>query len=261
MTDQIQETEQIVQEEVAASEVQEQQQPEEQNIQEALTAEDSAIQVEQDVPKEEKNYRSLREARELEKERADRAERELENVLSYLNQQTQGATKNKKQNSLEEFGISPDDFVEGKQFGKLNHQVKRFQEDTQHRLQQYEEVLAETQLKAKYNDFDNVVTAENVRQFCKEYPELSLPIQQGNFFSRGNSAYKLIKKFLVTDNKYARQEQKIKTNMHKPKSSATISASKSNSPLTKVTDFVDGKPTAEYRKRLREEMDNAINNL
>jgi len=114
------------------------------------------------------------------------------------------------------------------------------------RKKREKEVLPQ-QTKAKYEDYDQVVTNENIKLLVQEDPDLEHDIQVSkNPFAR---AYKEIKKstFYKDRQKNKANSEKIDSNTNKPVSSNTIAK---QSPLSHANAF------ANYSKdELRKEMD------
>ena len=99
------------------------------------------------------NFRQLRERAEL----AERRNQEYERMMS--------AEKEKPEQEYPE--LEDDGLVEGKHLKRYNNNVRSLKEDlekTKKELANFHATSAELQLRAKFNDFDRVVTNENVER-------------------------------------------------------------------------------------------------
>lgn len=224
------------QSEIMAQEPQEQAVPQEQQPQQPSSSKED-------------NFRALRQAKE-------RAERERDEALKILKQVEQ--SKKLSQETAQpddEFDIGPDDIAEGKHLYKLKKTVKELQEQIKSYQHQSQESIIETKLKTQYNDFDKVVSRENVEALKAAYPEIAQSINASpDLYSKAVAAYTLIKKFgIYNDVSYDAEKERAHANASKPKPLASVSPQQGDSPLSRANAFANGL-TEELRRQLYKEM-------
>lgn len=238
--------EEILPEQPQQDTVQQEQEPSDQPVEE--TQPESQQSQYQDNQYED-NLRNLRQAKE-------QAEYERDQLVQYFQSLQQ---QNQPQTQEDDLGIAEDDFVEGKHLGRVTKQVKQMQQELQHWRNYSEEATAELKLNNEFKDFNNVVTADNVRSLVEQYPELRSSIQNNEpLYNRGKATYRLIKKFLGDSAIPAKrmQKAKIQNNVNKPMSSSSIKEQQ-KSPLSQANMFADGY-TEELGQALEDEMYEAI---
>lgn len=187
------------------------------------------------------NIRELRNAKE-------KAEREREMLLQKLYQY-----ESKKEDSNQDILYGDNDFIEGKHLKKEIESVKK-------QLRSYEQqVLQQTdemKLKAKYPDFENVVTSDMIERLKEADPEFSetIAMSQSSLYSRGASVYKRIKEMgLYQEDKYQQEKETIHKNNAKPRSINSISPARGDSPLSMANAFANGL-TSELKQQLWKEV-------
>jgi hypothetical protein len=172
-----------------------------------------------------KNIRLLRE----EREKAQRERDELLQRLQAYENQKQEATK-----KADEPTLAPDDLVEWRVVQKEMNAVKQ-------QLQQYQNQQdlssTEMKLKSQFNDFDSVVSKENIEMLRTMEPELAASIHSNpNVYTKAVAAYKAIKKLGLGD-KNALEKEKLVQNSARPRSSQAAAPQQSDSPLTKANAY------------------------
>jgi hypothetical protein len=84
--------------------------------------------------------------------------------------------------------------------------------------------------KAKYNDFDQVITNENIKLFEQQEPELAAACAKSD--NPWETSYRMIKKIILTDKPHksnaAQTSQKIEENLSKP---ASVNSAAKKGPL------------------------------
>jgi hypothetical protein len=96
------------------------------------------------------------------------------------------------------------------------------------------------QLRNKYNDFDSVVSAENLERLKKDKPFLYKSIiSNPDLYEKGQAAYDIIKNsvFYAEKNRYEDVDKRIEQNKNKPRSIANVAPQTGDTPLTKVGDY------------------------
>lgn len=198
------------------------------------------------------NYRMLREKA----ERAEQRAAELERQFALQQQRSQESAAED-----EDFGISDDDYVDGKNLKKVVNKLKNEVRDTRKKLQEANEIRAvkdaEDQLRNRFSDFSEVLDPENVKRFAALYPrEFNSITSHPDHYGRGLAAYNIIKNSGIIQ-KPNDETARLEANRSKPKSAATVSPSPADTPLTRVGDYDRRVLTEERRKQLYQEMRSA----
>ena len=121
--------------------------------------------------------------------------------------------------------------------------------------QQSYTATAETRLKSKYSDFEEVVNPDNIAQLRDAYPSIASSIGNNkDMYSAGETAYLFIKKLgIVPDNSYDIDKAIAQKNSAKPRPLVSVSPQQGDSPLSRANAFEAGL-TDELRDQLRKEM-------
>lgn len=195
-------------------------------------------------PKEEKphyskdeNFLRLREA----KEQLEKENRELKEA--YQRQQSS------------DMEIGDDDIVEGKVVKKLYNELgelKKFKEV----YEQEKAASIPDRLQNKFEDFNRVVTEENIEKLKHTEPEIYASITAGDdLYAKGVSAYKTLKALgIVKEDPYQQEKAQISQNHGRPVSAQAV---KGQGGLADANIFAKGL-TPELKKQLQKEMQEAI---
>lgn len=162
-----------------------------------------------------------------------------------------------KEKELREEELGEDDLVEGKHLKKGLAEIKDI-------IRRKELETIPDKLKSKFEDFNDVVTKENLEKLQKTEPELFQSLQledrrrvsAGDLFVKGIAAYKTIKSLGISpDNQeYMNKKEHIQSNHNKPMS---VQAIKGAGAIHKANAFANGL-TPELQKQLQKEMTEAI---
>ena len=219
---------------------------------------DSGQQPSQPVPtqrdsEQAKNFRAIREA-------AERATRERDEALQRLAQyERQGqvqAPAAQDQGMDLEFNLKDDELAEGKHLQKLKTTIRKLEAKQRDLEEQSYTNSAEARLRSKFNDFDKVMTLENIKTFSAAYPELASSINASqDIYDKAVSAYTLIKRFGIHDDQpFEADKNKALSNTAKPRPLTSVGAQQGgDGPLSRANAFAGGL-TEELKKQLREEM-------
>lgn len=197
------------------------------------------------------NWRLMRDRAEA----AERRAQELERMVSQNMNQNQPSQKIQLvEDDEDDIDISDDSYIEGKQLKKY---VKTLKKELKATKQQFQEVAqrnaleqAEFKLKTQFNDFDAVVTKDNLQKLEMVKPSLYRSILANqDIYDRGYSAYEMIKAAgIVSDRTYDDQDRRLEENKSKPRAAANVSPQSSDTPLTRVGDY-DRRILSDERKR------------
>jgi len=213
----------------------------------------------QEAPQEDLQARNIREMR-LRKEQAERerddARRQLEEIQRM--QQPKQEVVQQIEEEIEDLKLAEDEFVEGKHLSKVAKKIKKLENQLKNYQQATTTATVETRLKQKYNDFDSVVSKENVEALVRDYPELGATLKaNSDLYSQAVSAYTMIKQMgIYREDKFAGDRAKAEQNAAKPRPLASVSPQEGQGPLTKANAFANGL-TDELKEQLRREMKEA----
>jgi len=236
------------QEEVLQQEqVQEEVVPQEEQTQEV------APQVE--APAQEESYQA-RNFREL-REKSQRIQQERDEALRRL-QVIEQAKIAAQQPEEPEYSLNPDDLVEGKHLSKYDKKMNALEKKLKAYQQQSQEVAVEAKVKAKFSDFDKVVTPDTIALLRDTHPEIAETIiANKNLYSQAVSAYTMIKNLnIYKEDKNQHEKQLIQQNNAKPRSVASVSPQQGNTPLSRANAFAEGL-TPELKAQMLKEMQEA----
>lgn len=219
--------------------------------------------VEQPIPTvhPQPSYKDIDQARNFRavKEAAERASRERDEALARLRQYENNQPHQhieEEPEEVEELNVKPDDLVEGKHLLKYNKEIKALKQQLKQFASQTHASTAEARLRSQYQDFDKVMTLENIRALSAAYPELAKSINATNdLYDKSVSAYTLIKRFGIYDETppYEAEKQKAVANAAKPRPLASVSPQQGDSPMQRANIFAQGL-TDDLKQKLREEM-------
>lgn len=204
------------------------------------------------------NFRAIRESKE-------KAERERDDLYRRIKEMEQASAKKQtteeSDDNDDDFSIAEDEFVEGKHLGKVSKKIKKLEKKISDYQQKSTEMAVETAIKSKYNDFDKVVSTENLEVLKKNYPEIAYTLNStSDLYSKAVSAYTLIKNLgIYNEDKYQNEKEKVGKNLSKPRPLASVSPQQGDSPLSRANVFANGL-TEELRQQLYKEMMEAREN-
>jgi len=229
------------------------QQPEETNPEKQPEPVQNTPEKKPSAPKESHQAMNFRKMKEKALE-AERRAAELEEALAKMQKQQ---PVQPQEDAEEEIAVDADALVEGKHLSKVSKHIKKLEQQLQQYQQQSVVNATELRLKTQYPDFDNVVTRENLESLRLTYPEIANTINSSSdLYSKAVSAYTMIKKLGLTADveDYAEEKAVIHKNANKPKPSAVLNPSQSESPMSKVNAFAKGPLTDELKAAMLKEM-------
>ena len=207
------------------------------------------IQEVQKDDSQERNFKELRHSR-------DELRNRLEELESRYQDETSNLGSKKSQEPPEEdLNLADDDLVEGRHVKKM---LERLENKMNSYQQQSSTVWAQNRLKGEFQDFDSVVTRENIKLLEQTEPELaSTLVATQDPYAAGKSAYKLLKSMgIYKEDAYVGEKKRAEDNSSKPRPTQSISPQQGNSPLSHANAFANGL-TPELKKQLYSEMMNA----
>ena len=205
---------------------------------------EEVVQAKPQENSEHKNFRELREAR-------DRASRERDDAVRRLQEYETRSSTHQAQPYEEEddLSIDADSLVEGKHLKTVNKKIKQLEKSLQHATT----TAIENSLRAKFSDFDTVVSQDNITLLRDMYPEVAQVISSSpDLYSKSVAAYNFIKSQGLHNHKnYDQDREQAQRNANKPR---PLISTKNSSPLSQVNDFAKTHMTEEYKDRIYKEM-------
>ena len=201
------------------------------------------------------------------RERAETAERrslELERMVQ-MNMSQQNQNNNKMQladNDDDDFDMGDDTYVEGKHLKKYVKNLKQELKNTKRQFEEYNQqnaiTNAEMRLKNQFNDFESVVSKENLERLQQQKPALYRTILANtDIYDKGYTAYELIKNSGILADHYQNLDKKVEENRVKPRSAANAAPQSGDTPLARVGDYDRRVLTEERKDQLRKQVDEA----
>ncbi len=198
------------------------------------------------------------------RERAESAEKrtlELERMMQ-MNMSQQQQTKMQIVDEDDDFDVSDDTYIEGKHLKKYVKSLKQELKNTKRQFEEFNQQNAMTQaeirLKNQFNDFESVVTKENLEKLASHKPSLYRTILANtDIYDKGYTAYELIKNSGIIADQYNDLDKKVEENRMKPRSAANAAPQSGDTPLARVGDY-DRRVLSEERKdQLRRQVEEA----
>jgi len=213
------------------------------------------------------NMRLMRERIEASERRAQEIERrnlELERIVRENMNQNQPSTKMQLADE-DDSGVDDDLYVDGKQFKKRTRKLEQKLEETQKKLEQYQQQSslenAERVMRVQYADFDSVLNEDTLKKFSAKEPALFRSVMANpNLGDRYYAAYKMIKNSGILVDEYEAVDKKIEENKSKPRSAANAGPQTAETPLMRVGDYDRRILTEERREQLRRQVEEAKRN-
>ena len=220
-----------------------------------------ALQVLEQVQEEPKKVGPQESFSRLRKERDEYAKR----LAAYEAQPKQEQYKPQQQ-AKARLQVNDDDLMEGKHLKQVDDEVQQLRQELYEQRQYNTKQLAQAQLRAKFSDFDKVVTEDNIELLQYEYPELANTLNSStDLYSTAVSAYTMIKKLGISQEQQSRvttmaDKAQAQKNAAKPKSVASVSPQQGDSPLSNASAFANGL-TEDLKKQMVQEMNLARKGL
>lgn len=217
--------------------------------------EETTVPEQVEAPKEsqaEINFKALREEKEKISRERLQMQRERDEAIRYA-QMAMQAQQSRPQ-APEEPELRPDDLVEARHFQK---KIKELRDEVDTFKRESSVSMIESQLKAKYSDFDKVVSKDNLDALQEQYPEIHKTIYTSqDLYAKGATAYQLIQKFLTpptTQQPIFSDQKQLQKNAAKPKSLNMVNASQPETPLDRARLYSEGL-TEEMKKQIYDHM-------
>jgi len=228
-----------------------------------------------EIPQEGGPKQSWKELRERAKRAEDAEKRALEaekksneyyELLSKIEQEARQYSNTRaipKQTDEEDFdynSIDDDEILTGKDlkrsYKKEQHRLKSLEDNVKYQNRIAEEVRIESRLKAKHNDFLDVLNGDNINKLREMRPGLARSLHLNpDLEEKAYETYQAIKDLGIYRKDTHSQEKDIAIkNSIKPRPLNSVSPQMGNSPLSKANAFSSGTMTEDVKKQLYAEM-------
>ena len=206
------------------------------------------------------NLRILREAR----ERAEWERDSIKNQMLEMQRAMQNQYQPQMQSKVEQpepevddfnFDVADDALLEGKDAKRLVQELKKVKSQLKQFGSQSRETALESKIRANFPDFNEVVSAANVKRLNEEHPDIAEALRDTpDKYKMASSAYSIMKKFGIhKDMMYEEDKMKAIKNSQKPRPVASVSPQQGDSPLSKANAFANGL-SKDLQKQLLAEM-------
>lgn len=173
-------------------------------------------------------------------EESNRRARELEEQLKQQRSQAlQQNTSPSSNNQMEEMNIGDDELIEGKHLKKyINNIAKQFERKFEEIQSNTAANQADARLKAQYQDFDQVVSQDNLKSLAAIYPEeYNSLMANPDLYGKAKTAYNMIKNFGIAESQYEDIDRRLADNRTKPRSAASAASQTAQTPLSRIGDY------------------------
>lgn len=178
--------------------------------------------------------------------------------MAYQQQQAQQYQQQPVEPEPTPVSYDDDDIIEGRhlkaEFNSLKRELQEYKKNTEESRRIAESNAIENKLRSKYNDFDNVVTYENIQKLRELKPEIAASLHQTqDLYSKAAATYTILKDLGIARSSapYQQDQQRAQTNLNKPKPAESLNAA---SPLSHASDFAGGNLTEERKRQIYEQM-------
>lgn len=202
------------------------------------------------------------------RQRAEQAERERNEAVGFIKRlehhamlQQQQLQQQKPEPVPEPIPYDDDDIIEGRhikhEFAAIKKELQEQRRYAEEARRRDDENRMANAIRAKYNDFDSVVTKENVEKLVAIKPELAESLHQTpDGYNKAVAVYTILKDLGIARSNVNYNEDHIKAqnNINKPRASSTLASQNSTSSLSNVSAFNNGALTKERKDQIYQTM-------
>jgi hypothetical protein len=192
----------------------------------------------------------------------EKAERERDDILR-LAQMNNALNKpqEEKQVTKSRNRLRPEELVDGSHVNELDDELQQLKQQLLRQQQQSYNENSKLRLKAKFNDFEQVVNQETIEMLQVLQPEIAQTLNSTqDIYAAGVTAYNIIKNLgLKPEANYESDIKRIQTNAVKPKPMVSINPQQGESALSQANAFANGL-TPELKDQLYKDMQAARRN-
>jgi hypothetical protein len=206
------------------------------------------------------NLRMMREQKEaveselkqLKQQMGYQQQHEYQHPIQYNNNQRYNFAQQPQQQQYDLSKIADDALLEGRDFKLyLNQAKEELRQELQGVKAESAATAATARLRMQYNDFDQVVSKENIKDFAAARPPLYRSmLSNPDMYDAGDSAYWMIKKFILEEDgqtshnqqyqpqrqNYDDSQQRIQQNLQRPRTAAKIGTQGEATTLGRLTE-------------------------
>lgn len=217
-------------------------------------------QVEHHKPTPQESFQELR-------LRAEQAQRERDEAVGFIRQLEQYAIQQQQQQQRQpepepaRVSYDDDDIIEGRhikpELTAIKKELQQYRQQVEESRRLSEINALENRLRTQYNDFDTVVTKENILRLRELKPEIAESLHQTQDpYYKAAATYTLLKDLGIARAQpaYTDDHQKAQNNLNKPKNVAAIASQSSNTPLSHASAFSSGDLTEDRKRQIWNQM-------
>lgn len=205
------------------------------------------------------NFRMIR-------ERAERAERERDDAMRYAMQfqQPKQQAQAAPEDDYSDIGLDDDGLAEGKHLKKMMKEMREIKKELHTYKAKAIEDTTIIKLKTQFNDYDKVMTSENLSRLEQANPELAEMIMNTpDRYKQSKLAYDMVKQYGIYSDApkaptYDNEKAIAQKNSAKPRPLASVSPQQGDSPLSKANAFANGNLSKDMKEQYRREMAEAM---
>jgi len=200
------------------------------------------------------NIREMRRRLEESERRAKELEEQVRNQRA-----SKSPSHDHDHSSDDAINIGDDDLIEGKHLKKyVNNITRQFEKKIEEMHAQSAASSAESRLKAQYQDFDSIVSTDNLKSFQAIYPEeYASMMSNSDLYSKAKTAYTMIKNLGIAENQYHDADRRLSENKTKPRAAASIAPQAADTPISRIGDYDRRVLTEADKERLRRQVADA----
>lgn len=208
------------------------------------------------------NFRVLR-------ERAERAEREREELIRLLSAQNpkpQVQSAPVEEDPFAQLGIDDESLVEGKHLKELVREVKNLRsmvKGYEQKISKNDVQTMEMRLQAQYPDFNKVVTQDNLVRLRSMNPDLADSILANqDQYKQAKLAYEMVRQMgIYKDDVFESERVMAQKNSVKPRPLSSIAPTQNENPMSKVNAFANAPLTKDLKAKHWQEMQEAVKGM
>lgn len=172
--------------------------------------------------------------------RLEESERRSKDLEEQIKQQRAPALQQASHTQQdEEIAIGDDELIEGKHLKKyVSNITRKFERKLEEMNSNSAATSADQRLKAQYQDFDHVVSQDNLKSLAAIYPEEYNSIMANpDIYGKAKTAYTMIKNLGIAENQYEDADRRLSQNRSRPRAAASVSPQAADTPLARIGDY------------------------
>ena len=165
-----------------------------------------------------------------------------------------------KEDDYSDIGLDDDALAEGKHIKQVMKEMRDMKRELHAYKAKSTEDTARIKLTTQFNDYDRVMTTENLETLEAANPELAEMIMKTpDTYKRAKLAYDMVKQFgIYKEQSHVQEKAQAQKNAAKPRPLASVSPQQGDSPLSKANAFANGDLSEDMKAQYRREMAQAM---